>query len=163
MRSLGPYDGWIRDSVLNLKFNGEFSRDRMLGELLAGQLVDLNLPSGTLIVAVPLHPKRLNERGYNQADKIARVVAPTIGCAIETPLVRIKETKQQAKLDAADRMLNMADAFAVTADWAHRLNGRTIVIVDDVTTTGSTIGACATPLLRAGAIRAVGLTIARSL
>ena len=162
-RSLGAYAGWIKDSIHQLKFSGEHARDRHLGELLAGQLADLQLPPDTMLVAVPLHVRRLRERGYNQSEKIARIVAEASGHVVEHPLARIRETSQQAKLDAAQRVLNVAGAFAVTPPWEQRLSGRTIVVVDDVTTTGSTIGACATPLKDAGASAVIGLAIARHL
>lgn len=111
-----------------------------------------------LVVPVPLHPKRLAERGYNQAALLAAPVA----AALEVPLAprllrRRSDTPRQAILDRGARMANVREAF-VAREPAH---GKRILLVDDVRTTGATLGACAAALRAAGASRVDTLALAQ--
>ncbi|MFZ2189260.1 MAG: ComF family protein [Candidatus Magasanikiibacteriota bacterium] len=108
------------------------------------------------VVPVPLHQKRYVERGFNQAELIARVVAKKINKPFKDVVVRTRHTRQQAKLNRADRLENLQEAFSVE----EKLIGN-ILIVDDVFTTGSTIQECAKALKNAGADRVFGFSIAR--
>ncbi len=111
------------------------------------------------IVAVPLHPRRLAERGYNQAELIARIVGEILEKPLIKPAKRTRYTQKQAKLDKAERAHNSEGIFAVGD---HRIvAGQTILIVDDVFTTGATTQSLATTLLAAGASRVSGLSLAR--
>lgn len=109
-----------------------------------------------LIVPVPLHKKRQAERGFNQAELIANILAKKINKPIKNILERSRHTKQQAKLGREDRLKNLTDAF-VTAGPVH---GK-IMLVDDVFTTGSTIGECAKVLQNYGVKEVVGFSVAR--
>jgi len=103
------------------------------------------------IVPVPLHRSRRRERGYNQAALIARGIAGVIGTPVEEEgLVRLRSTGHQAKLHRGERMRNLAGAFGVkspTPPWS----GRSVLLVDDVLTTGTTAAAAAGVLWRSGA------------
>ncbi|HEX4347460.1 MAG TPA: phosphoribosyltransferase family protein [Vicinamibacterales bacterium] len=99
-----------------------------------------------LVVPVPLHPSRRRSRGFNQADDLARHLGLPMVCALR----RIKATHVQADLPATERLANVCDAFAPTRHTGNTI-GRTVVIVDDVTTTGATLEACARVLQQAGA------------
>ncbi len=114
-----------------------------------------------VLVPVPLHPERLRARGYNQSALLARALARRLGRRCdETSLVRTRDTAQQANLDEEARQQNVKDAFAVVApQW---VRGRTVLLVDDVTTTGATLSHCAAPLVKAGAARVWCLVLARA-
>lgn len=159
-RAAGPYAGWLRAAIQAFKFEDESDRAGHLAGLLAAAVADAG--PFDLAVPVPLHPSRLRERGYNQSALLAAGVARAVGADAADALVRIRATSQQAKLDAAARRANVAGAFAVAPGLApDALVGRTVLLIDDVATTGSTAGACAAVLVAAGAARVVLGTLAR--
>lgn len=108
------------------------------------------------VVPIPLHKKRFAERGFNQAELLARILSIKIGKPIKCPLQRVKHTGQQAKLSRLERLVNVKEAFVSR----EKLAGNAI-LVDDVFTTGSTMQECAKALLSAGAGKVFGFTIAR--
>jgi ComF family protein len=113
---------------------------------------------GVLLVPVPLHPRRRRERGYNQSELLALELAKRTGLEVAAPaLVRRKDTAPQTGLKAASRRANVAGAFAVRKQ--AKVVGRTVVLVDDVFTTGATARACALALHQAG-VRSVRLITA---
>jgi ComF family protein len=120
------------------------------------------LSSSTRVVPVPLHPKRLQSRGFNQASIVATVVAKTLALPLdEASLVRVSTTeKYRAGLDRKGRHDTVAGAFAVSHP--RLVGGENVLLVDDVFTTGATVSACAEALLCAGAANVHVLTIARA-
>ncbi|MDH4229035.1 MAG: ComF family protein [Nitrospirota bacterium] len=135
---------------------------------LAGHLVrriDLAaVPSGfwdvDLIVPVPLHASRLRQRGFNQSARVAAALAARLGVplAVEA-LWRTVDTPSQVGMRRRQRLRNVARAFSVPE--AERVEGKNILLVDDVITTGATLNACARALRRAGAIRVHAWAVAR--
>lgn len=118
----------------------------------------LEEPSGLVFVPVPLHKKRELERGYNQADLLTRRVAKHLGCTVWLGLERVRDTSSQAKItDSAERRENIRGAFRVRRQVPE---GRHLVLVDDIVTTGSTLLACREALLAAGAEKVSALTLA---
>ena len=116
----------------------------------------------TLIVPVPLHPKRLHMRRYNQSALIARHVAKSAGARWAPDLlVRRRHTPPQQSLSASQRRRNVAGAIAVRESRQSIVAGARIALVDDVLTTGATIGACAKALRRAGAAKLYAVVAAR--
>ncbi len=117
------------------------------------------------IIAVPLHPERQRQRGYNHAQLLAEACASLVGVPLSNNIVqRLRATPAQVGLSASQRLQNMAGAFACTPAFATgALRGRRILIIDDVCTTGATIEACAAPLYAAGAAAVLGLVLARPL
>jgi ComF family protein len=110
-----------------------------------------------LIVPVPLHAKRLRERGYNQAQQIAEPAARRLGLpCIPDALTRTRHTQSQVTLDRQQRQNNMQEAFAANAT---QVGNRAVLLVDDVYTTGATLAACAQALLDAGVSRVYGLAV----
>jgi ComF family protein len=159
--SLGPFEGVLRLLVHELKYRGR----RRLVARLAGLLLEESavrgvLSAGANLVPVPLHPRRRRERGFNQAELLARALARGSGLEVEARLlVRRRDTAPQAGLSAASRRRNVTGAFAARS--RSRLRGRTLVLVDDVVTTGATAAACARVLKQAGAAEVRLVTVAR--
>ncbi len=159
--SLGPYEGPLKAALHELKYRGR----RRVARRLAQALLDAPgarawFEGGAVLVPVPLHPRRERERGFNQAEEIAAQVAAATGLRQEPrALVRRVDTPTQTGLSARERRRNVAAAFAVRRR-AH-IAGRTVVLVDDVMTTGATARACARALLSAGASEVRLLVAAR--
>ena len=109
------------------------------------------------VVPVPLHRSRRRERGFNQAELLARAVAGRISAPLSDTLQAVRSTRDQVKLSAAERRTNVADAFSAT----DRVRGR-VLLVDDVCTTGATTSACALALVRAGAEEVRAVTLCRT-
>ncbi len=146
------YRGVSRDLVLSLKFAGRTPAAVPLGLLLADAVAQAGRP-GDLLVPVPLSRARLRERGFDQADELARVVARVTGIRRGArALRRRRDTAPQSGLSRAGRRRNPRGAFAARRAL---VAGRCVVLVDDVVTTGATASACARALLRAGARRVV--------
>jgi ComF family protein len=114
--------------------------------------------SGILITSVPLHARRLRERGYNQAELLARGLCRTAALAMAcSVLTRVRATTSQVRTQGRDeRTVNMAGAFRAS----DAVRGRDVVLIDDVCTTGATLEACAAALKEAGARRVTGLVLA---
>lgn len=158
-RSLGPFDGWLREAIHQVKYQGEWGRAAMLGDELARALAD-ELRCD-VIVPVPLHPARLKQRGFNQAQLIAARLERHLDTPVEPLLVRARRTGAQVHLDASKRMSNVAGAFQVDREGV--VDGRSVLLVDDVVTTGATLGSCAAALITSGATAVSAATLAREL
>jgi ComF family protein len=159
VRSFGPFDGWLREAILQFKYDAEWARAEHLGPLLASSVADL--PDVDVLVPVPLHAGRLRQRGFNQSLLLAKQISAAMNLPVEEQIVRTRRTQAQARLRGADRAANVADAFAVP--FADRVNGRAVVLIDDVVTTGSTLAACAAAARTAGAVSVSAVTLAREM
>lgn len=152
------FQGAIRDAIHSFKYENARAAAPLLGRLLAEYLADNPLP-GEVLTPVPLHPRKLRERGYNQAELLARETGKIVGLPVDAKLLyRVRNTPAQARTaNRQQRLDNIADAFAVRGD----LNGRALILIDDVSTTGSTLTAAAAALKQAGAASVWALTLAR--
>jgi len=141
--------------VHGLKFGQRLYYGRFLGDALAETVAQAgNLIVPDLLIPVPLHRKRMNERGYNQAYEIARPVAQLLGCPITTGVViRVGETKEQSQLNALQRRRNLKNVFTVMGAGTGTVKGLHVVIIDDVMTTGATVSELARVLISAGVRR----------
>ncbi len=159
IRSWAEYQGTLREAIHRLKYK----HDIALAEILAVHLIEIFDQTGwpvDLITAVPLGSQRAIERGYNQAAMLARPVGLYYRIAFRTAaLQRVRETSSQVHLGPAERRVNVYHAF--TAD-QRLVAGKTVMVIDDVTTTGATIESCAQALRDAGAAEVYGLTLARA-
>jgi len=162
--SLGPYDGSLGAAIRALKFRGRRRAAARLAEALLDDARVRALLTGpdVRLVPVPLHPRRQRERGFNQAELLCRELerrgGPPLACGA---LVRRADTPPQTGLSAAARRRNVAGAFAVRRRTL--VDGRVVILVDDVCTTGATAAACARALRAAGATEVRLLTLARVL
>lgn len=155
------YDAAGRRLVLPFKHGDRTDMARACGRWMA-RAGDELLAEADLIAPVPLHWRRLLTRRYNQAQLLARAVARE-SRARSAPdlLVRGRWTGSQGKLKAEERRRNVRRAFALNPRWSNAVRGRTVVLVDDVLTTGATVDACALVLQQAGAHHVDVLTLAR--
>ncbi len=156
--ALADYAPPVDGMVVALKFGHRLELARVFGELLAGRMGE-RLPRDALLAPVPLAFERHAERGFNQAREIARTVARRLALPLAAEaLVRIKHGAPQEKLTLAARRRNVRGAFAARAD----VRGRTVVVVDDVMTSGATLDEVAAALKAAGALRVLNLVVART-
>jgi ComF family protein len=161
----GAYEGSLRDLVHLLKYQHVKTVALLLATFLQTALAGTPLPEELLVLAVPLAKTRRRERGFNQAEEIARAFVRrqrSTGIKLDTgSLVRTRDTASQTGLTRHQRRLNLRGAFAVTQP--ERIRGRSILLVDDVMTTGTTAGECARVLLRGGAKQVFVATVARAI
>lgn len=153
-RSVGAYEGSLRDIVHALKYDRRPSLARHLARRMQGAGAEV-LSGAHIVVPVPLHPSRQRARGFNQARQLAK----HLGLPVADVLVRTRKTASQADLPASKRRANVRGAFVVRGA---NLDGLTVVLVDDVSTTGATLNACAAALLDAGAKEVRALTAAKA-
>jgi ComF family protein len=144
------FTGAARDALHRGKYRGNREALRTLARLAAPRLIAGPLSAPDAMVPLPLGPRRLRQRGYNQAEEIAGVLSGEAGTRMATGLERVRETAPQANRDEAERRRNVAGAFA----WrGASLRGARLWVVDDVLTTGATSAAAVESLVRAGAER----------
>jgi ComF family protein len=161
IRSPFRFDEVVREAVHQLKYRNLKAIAPCLAELLADYLRSNPLP-GEALVCVPLHPRRLRERGYNQSSLLATELGRRIDLpVIEDCLIRVKEAKPQVRaVDVEERRRNVADAFVCRDE---KVSGKQIVLIDDVCTSGATLESCAATLKNKGATSVWGLTLAREI
>ena len=159
-RAIGPYEGALRESVLQLKRQPHISQDLETLLLVAARREPLTL--STRIIPVPLHPRRQQSRGFNQASMLARGLSKGLELPLdEASLIRVSSTeKYRAGLDSKGRRDTVAGAFEVRHP--RLIANEDILLVDDVFTTGATVSACAEALIAAGAKSVFVLTVARA-
>ncbi|MGE4554497.1 MAG: ComF family protein [Desulfovibrionaceae bacterium] len=156
----GAYRGLLRELILGFKFAEGLGRVRLLQDLAWAALLRAGLPAPDLLAPVPLHPRRLRWRGYNQSLELARGLALRLDRPAEPrALVRLRHTVPQSRLSAAERLVNLKGAFEADEGL---VRGRAVLLVDDVSTTGSTLRECAEALNAAGAARVDVLVLARA-
>jgi len=160
IRSLFAFEGTIREAIHHFKYKRFKALVTPLGELLAEHIRSYPLDVD-LSIAVPLHPKRLRERGFNQASLLAQELGKLVGIPIAGDLLlRLRDTAPQARALSRDqRSRNVKTAFGCR----QRLDGVRVLLIDDVCTTGATLDACAVALKDAGACFVRGLTVAREM
>ena len=159
IRSSVRFDGVIRQAIYQLKYRNLRALTAPLAKLLNDYLSTNPVP-GEVLVPVPLHQKRLRERGYNQSSLLAQELGKLINLpVVSNCLIRQRHALPQVRTSTMDeRWSNVADAFTCCD---HRLRGKQVLLIDDVSTSGATLDACAAALKTAGAISVWGLVLAR--
>lgn len=157
VRSRGP----VREMIHRLKYGKEIWLGRVLAAWMEQGLDDPRLAGWTpdALVPVPLHPRRLREREFNQAEILCHELSRKCGIPVFAPLARRRYTTTQTQLDRKNRRQNLRDAFVLGKN--RDVTNMHLLLVDDVLTTGSTLDACAAVLLEAGARSVCALTAAR--
>jgi ComF family protein len=158
--SFGAYEGTLRRMIQLYKYERIHTLSAPLGRLLIA-----GLPTQErfdLIVPVPLHWRRRWQRGFNQAELLAKVLSRHSGLPLISALARGKATAPQAGLSDTERRLNMESAFSIRPKYAETIEGKHVLLIDDVLTTGATLAAASRVLRRSGARRITVLTVARA-
>lgn len=159
--SVFKYGGAIRQAIIQFKYENIKALDDPLSHFMMEYLRKHPL-SFDIIIPVPIHKRRLRERGYNQSSLLARRLSyMTRMPVVEEVLVRTKHTPSQAKSDNVDqRRKNIRNAFKCVS---HDISGKRILLIDDVCTSGATLNSCATSLKSAGAASVWGFTLAKEI
>lgn len=158
--SLFLYEYPINKIIRQLKYDNKKYLSLTFSNMIAGEVSRMDIKFD-MVIPVPLFEKRQKLRGYNQSELLAESLYSKLGIEINTKvLVKIKSTRTQANLTRAERMENLENAFKVTDK--KLVKGKTILLVDDVFTTGTTINECSKTLIEAGASKVYSVTLAHA-
>jgi ComF family protein len=171
-RSAFVYVGILRDLIRDIKFRSKKNYARALGRLWAEKNImgtervdDVcrwHTPGvGWVMVPVPLHPKKQRERGFNQAELLARELSLGLDLPMQNILQRVVDTLPQAGLHPKQRMENVADAFRITPGCT--VSDKSLILVDDIFTTGASLNECARVLMAHGAKEVTCMTLSITL
>lgn len=155
-----PFSGTVRHALHAIKYRGERRLAEPLGQAVARRWQAAGV-GADLVTHVPVHASRARQRGYDQAELIARVAADTLGLPFAPLLARRRQTIAQFDLDRADRASNVAGAFEVRRGGSPNPADRWVLLIDDVVTTGSTMAACGEAIEAAGALGVSAIAVAR--
>jgi len=161
--SAGLFEGVLREAIHALKYDLRIVMAQPLAELMARSFPDTRLGAKVdLVIAVPIHRKRMMERGFNQSAELSRIFCKRVSLPLESGvLYKSRETRHQVDLPHDLRAINVAGAFSVRK--AENIMGRKVLLIDDVFTTGSTLNEVAKTLRSAGAGAVYAYTLARSM
>ena len=152
------YEGAIRNLVHSFKFGGVWRASRWMAEEMMKACQGGFLDGVNVLIPVPMHRMRRLMRGFNQSEKLARAFSLISGIAVDTSLTRVRNTTQQVRLSGEKRRQNLKNAFRAERSF----DGETVLLVDDVRTTGTTAVECAKALLSASAAEVRVLTFAKA-
>ena len=154
------YDGVISEIIREFKFSGQRHYGTFLTALALERLQNRDIINDCdVIIPVPLHENRLNERGFNQSEIIANRIGKTLCKEVDAKtLIRVRDTRHQSSLKGLERIKNVKNAFEVQND---TVSGKKILLVDDIYTMGETANECAKALKNAGAKSVVVFALCR--
>jgi len=160
VRSLGRFADYYKELIHQLKYDKKIPLGKRLGERLGKTINDDSIfLKSDYLIPVPLHKSRYRERGFNQSEIVAEGISKTTGLPVSrNVLKRKKNTKDQTNLSREQREENVRGAFVVTSP--EMINGKSIILVDDVITTGATLSECARMLNQFGAQQILAMTLA---
>ena len=143
------FEGFIREAIYHFKFNQKLNQGKVLAQLFLNYIERTKIDIPEVIIPVPLHKKRLQKRGFNQALEIARILSKNLGCELSyQSIYRNRNTSTQMELPAKARIKNVKGAFSLKEKISH-LTNKHVCIVDDVMTTGNTVNEVAKCLQKA--------------
>ncbi|MDQ7799331.1 MAG: ComF family protein [Candidatus Edwardsbacteria bacterium] len=160
IKTIGPFEAPLSEAVHRLKYSDAKSVSRRLGAMMADIAAsEEKYKKADMVLAVPLHNARKRERGYNQAQ----LLADQLGKVLKIPahhdiIFRARHTRSQTTLNKEERLRNVEGIFKVKSP--EKIRDKTIILIDDVLTTGATIGSCGQSLMKAGAKRILAMTAA---
>jgi ComF family protein len=158
VQAYAPYTGVLREAIHALKYKGDLGLAEVMSVYLMKVFHTTKWPID-IVIPIPLSPQRKRERGYNQAQLLAQPFAWQAGLHLESNgLEKIKETQSQVHLSVKERIENVTGAFSTRID----VNGKNILLIDDVITTTATMRAGAQALMKAGAQKVFGIALARA-
>jgi ComF family protein len=158
--SVGQFEGPLREAIHQFKYRPCRSLGRPLGEWMVDRIKVLT--NIDVIVPVPLHATRLRQRGFNQSLLLAHRMSERLGVPLSCDnLFRVRPTRPQVELTGNERIVNVAGAFALRRPF--EIEAKSIVLIDDVFTTGATMNECSSVLRTAGAAQVTAFTLARAL
>lgn len=152
------YKEIVRDGIIGMKFRGKKGRSVTFAAFIFLKLKEENAPRPDLITYVPMHFIRLGQRGYNQAYLMAKALGEMMNVPVVKTLRKIKHTSPQSKLNGRARQENLEGA--IKPHQAENFSGKTVLLIDDVTTTGTSLNVCAKELKAAGAKEIYAATVA---
>lgn len=160
MFSWAEFEGPLREGIHSLKYHQNIGLGDFFGPYLIS-VVENRQWNPDLVVPVPISKSRRKTRGYNQSELLSRPLAQYFHLPHPNDaLIRLKDTESQIHLSAEERFNNMDDAFFGNPA---KLKGKTILVIDDIITTGATMNQCAKALVKAGAEKVYGLSVAKTL
>jgi len=157
--SIYRYENYIAAAIKRLKFNGAKYLAEDFAKLFSEKFKSVNI-NVDIITFVPSTQKRIKERGYNQAAEMAKEFAAIVNLPFAEVLLKTKETPHQIDLTKEQRLKNLTGSFSIIDKWL--VKNKSVLIIDDVFTTGSTMSACAKVLKKAGANKVYCLTLAKT-
>lgn len=161
-RSPFIYEGIIKNSIYNFKYYNKPYYYKLFGNLILQYMNKINYLNFNYIVSVPIHSSKLKKRGYNQSELLAKYIASKLDIPYINALKRIKKTSKQSSQSKLNRMKNLEDSFAINKkNNVNFIKKSSVLLVDDVYTTGSTANECSKELLNYGVNKVYVITIAR--
>lgn len=159
-RSPYVYEGLIKKAIYSYKYYNKPYFYKLFGNSLANYMINTNYTNFDYIVSVPLHTTKIRKRGYNQSELLAKHISSNLSIPYIDALKRTKKTLKQSEQNKEERRKNLKDAFSVKRN-SQKIINNTILLVDDIYTTGSTVEECSKALINYGATKVYVITIAR--
>lgn len=162
VKSKSPYayDGLLKKAIFSYKYYNKPYFYKLFGNLLVKYMIDSDYKDFDFIAAVPLHYSKMRKRGYNQSELIARHISKKFSIPYVDALKRIKKTAKQSEQSKVERRKNLKHAFVMKKN-AEKIINSTVLLVDDIYTTGSTVEECSKVLMNFGASKVYVITVAR--
>lgn len=154
------YEGLIKKAIYSYKYYNKTYFYKLFGTLLVNFMRNTDYTDFDCIVSVPLHSSKMRKRGYNQSELVAKYISSSLSIPYVDALKRTKKTLKQSEQSKEERRKNLKDAFAVKNSAVKIINS-TVLLVDDIYTTGSTVDECSKALVNYGAEKVYVITIAR--
>lgn len=162
--TMSSYDDFTSDIIKIIKYRPSKRLAKILGEICSEKANLKNFVNKEdIVIPVPMHEKRLEERGFNQASILAESYADYVGCHFSPAVIRSRFTKPQASCNEKERISNLENAFILSPDLEKSaFKGKRLIIIDDVATTGTTLKKCVEPLMELGAKEIIALVVSHS-